>query len=221
MVEKAPGHEVAELIVAQSERLIIRRFTVEDSGDLVPILSDPMVTRWLSIAPIKTVDVAERYLQKNYLSKYDAADSGATNEFGLPIDYRFAICLREMGGQPEQLIGRIGISSYGAVNNLGYYLSRAYWGNGYAAEACRLIQSVCRKRGYPYLTATCGEDNVASERVMRASGMGYRYSFFERDGASASVFYQIDFCGEADAYVPSLKKGTVRWVDGFRASEWK
>lgn len=210
----------ARTAIAQSKRLLIRRFVTEDAKSLIPILSDNKVVSRLSISPIETIEASESYLIKNYLSKYDAADAGEVNEFGLPIDYRFAICLPEAGGQPERLIGRIGISSYGDVNNLGYYLASDVWGRGYASEACRLMQSVCRERGYPYLTATCGEDNVASERVMRASGMSYRYSFFNaNESPVASVFYQVDLRGEGKTYFVSLKGDATRWIDGLRASE--
>lgn len=210
------GNDVA---IARSDRLLIRRFAIGDVEDLIPILSDPKVVARLSTAPIETRESAECYLRKNYLSKYDQADSGITNEFGLPIDYRFAICLLEAEDKPERLIGRIGVSSYGDVNNLGYYLSSSEWGKGYATEACRLMQRVCRERGYPYLTATCGEDNPASERVMRASGMSYRYSYFCADDCDvASVFYQIDLQEGADTYVRPFDKGS-RWVDGLRVGE--
>lgn len=206
--------------IARSKRLLIRRFVSEDAESLIPILSDNKVVSRLSINLIETIEASERYLENNYLSKYAAADSGEVNEFGLPIDYRFAICLPGTEDQPERLIGRIGISSYGDVNNLGYYLASDFWGRGYASEACRLMQGVCRERGYPYLTATCGEDNVASERVMRASGMNYRYSFFNaNESPVASVFYQIDLSEEGKTYFVPLKEGATRWIDGLRAGE--
>lgn len=207
-------------IIARSERLLIRRFVAGDAKGLASILSDPMVVSRLSIDPVETIEAAEHYLVKNYLSKYEAADSGEVNEFGLPIDYRFAICLPEMDNRPERLIGRIGISSYGNVNNVGYYLDSDDWGKGYASEAFRLMQRVCCEKGYPYLTATCGEDNASSERVMRASGMSYRYSYFDANESSvASVFYQIDFREGVDTYLRSMGEGATRWIDGLRVGQ--
>lgn len=54
----------ARTAIAQSKRLLIRRFVTEDAKSLIPILSDNKVVSRLSISPIETIEASESYLTK-------------------------------------------------------------------------------------------------------------------------------------------------------------
>jgi RimJ/RimL family protein N-acetyltransferase len=74
----------------------------------------------------------------------------------------------------EQLIGSTGLhvdtTTRGEVAT-GYVLGRAFWGRGYATEACRAMVELARRRGDLRVSAYCHADHVASARVLEKSGL--------------------------------------------------
>ena len=85
--------------------------------------------------------------------------------------FQLAIVLPESG----QIIGNCGIrqrhvESYEA--EIGYELDPAYWGNGYATEAARvMVHFGFTELKLHRVTATCIAENEASARVLRKLGM--------------------------------------------------
>ena len=73
---------------------------------------------------------------------------------------------------PGGLIGCTGYRAFGTDHaELGYWIGKPYWGQGYATEAVlALIAHVFDDGGFDYLTAGHFTDNPASERVLRKAG---------------------------------------------------
>lgn len=110
----------------QTQRMLLRKFRREDSKDMLVYLSDPEVMKHYGIAP--------------FSSEQDAADEikwyDSLIEQGLGI--RWAITLGEDG----PVIGSCGFHNLARRHNradLGYELSRDYWGRGLMTEAIRAI----------------------------------------------------------------------------------
>jgi RimJ/RimL family protein N-acetyltransferase len=57
----------------------------------------------------------------------------------------------------------------GAVE-LGYWIARPFWGQGYATEAGRAVMEIARVLGYPEIYGSHFLDNLASGRVLRKLG---------------------------------------------------
>jgi len=59
--------------------------------------------------------------------------------------------------------------------NVGYVIQYDYWGNGYAAEALKVVSDYLLNSGYYLVECTCNELNKQSSRVMEKAG-------FKKDG---------------------------------------
>ncbi len=146
-----------------TKRLYLRRFTPADTKALLDILSDPVVNRFLPWFPLTTLAEAEAFYTHRYAPLYQ-----------LGKGYAYAVCLAE-NSVP---VGYVNLSPEEPYN-LGYGLSRAYWGRGIATEAARAVVAQARRDGVPYLTATHDVNNPASGRVMERLGMTYQYAYQE------------------------------------------
>lgn len=147
-----------------TQRLVLRPFTRADVATVVALVGDRAVAEnTLSIPhPYTEVD-AEAWISQQ---QADWAANKALN---------FAIT------QPDgTLCGSVGLSLYPAYNmaELGYWIGRPYWSQGYATEAAAaLIDFGFSTLGLNRINAVHFGDNPASGRVMEKLGMtkeGYR-----------------------------------------------
>ena len=145
-------------------RLLLRRFTPDDTPAMWELLQDEEVNTFLPWFPVKTLEEARQHLQERYLSQYSRAQS-----------YHYAVCLRETG----QLIGYANVSDTEA-RDLGYGFRKEFWHQGFATEVARAILEQLRRDGVPYITATHDVNNPHSGGVMRKLGMQYQYSYEEQ-----------------------------------------
>ena len=108
-----------------------------------------------------------------------------------------------------KLIGSAGISRDGDDVELGYWIARAHWGQGYATEAARAVLSQARALGHKQLVASHFVDNPASGRVLRKVGFcptgkrRIRYSA-GRQGVAMALTYSLELdspggCDDATA----------------------
>ena len=159
------------MISIETERLIIRPFTMDDLDDIHRILDkDPNVQ-----AQQYRSSLRER---KDRL-KYVIVGYRLTPGFG----YR-ALVLTET----ERVIGRVGLSMYLAdfivfensrdepYNSveveLGYELSSKYWGQGYATEAASsMVKVAFEEMKLRRIVSVTGEDNHRSIAVIKRLGM--------------------------------------------------
>ena len=145
-------------------RLLLRRFTPDDTPAMWELLQDEEVNTFLPWFPVKPLEEARQHLQERYLSQYSRAQS-----------YHYAVCLRETG----QLIGYANVSDTEA-RDLGYGFRKEFWHQGFATEAARAVVEQLRRDGVPYITATHDVNNPHSGGVMRKLGMQYQYSYEEQ-----------------------------------------
>ena len=146
-----------------TERLVLRKFNEQDVAALFSILKDAEVNQFLPMFPLKTLDEAQSFLQKQYLSTYQK-----------PQGFRYAVCLKT-----DQIpIGYLNISDNGSFD-MGYGLAKKYWNQGIITEAGAAAVKTFKKAGLPFLTATHDIKNPASGAVMKKIGMTYQYSYQE------------------------------------------
>lgn len=77
------------------------------------------------------------------------------------------LLIRAADGQP---IGSAGMGDHLGEPEIGYWIARPYWGQGYATEAAGGVLEVARLLGYRRLHAGHFIDNPASGRVLRKLG---------------------------------------------------
>ncbi len=144
----------------ETHRLILRPFTMEDAEDMYANwASDPEVTKFLTWPPHADVGVTRAVLG-SWIPQY--TDGGYFN---------WAIEWKETGA----VIGNISVVKLNETTeaaDLGYCMSRAFWGRGIMPEAMRavidyLFDVVCLNR-----VAACHDvKNPKSGRAMEKAGM--------------------------------------------------
>ena len=135
----------------RSERLLLRPLWPEDWESVFGGIADEGVVRNLARAP------------------WPYRPEDARQFVDLPVDPRFPRFLIARA-EDARLVGCIGIDGSGSEIELGYWISRPYWGRGYATEAGNAVLDVARMLGHARLVASHFVDNPASGRVPRKLG---------------------------------------------------
>ena len=146
--------------VLRTERLILRPFTVADAEDMYHgWASDPEVTRYLTWPPHSGVEIT-RMLLTDWASR---SESGTY--------FNWAIEWRETG----RVIGNISVVSLiEAIETaeIGYCMSRSFWGRGIMPEALRAVEDyLFGTVGLNRIAASHDVNNPKSGRVMDKAGM--------------------------------------------------
>ncbi len=139
---------------ARTPRLLLRPGFPEDAPALAAAIADQAIVRNLATAPWPyRMRDAEAFLA----SPRD------------PVLPSFLVFERT-DGEP-QLVGSCGLGRRpsGAVE-MGYWIARPFWGNGFATEACTALIQIARTLGLPSLEGSHFLDNPASARVLEKLG---------------------------------------------------
>ena len=194
---------------ARTERLLLRPSWPEDAAELHQAIADEGIVRNLASAPWP----------------YTAADAVqfATQEHDV-LYPAFLLMLRTQGA--PRIIGACGIGSYDGSAELGYWISRPYWGLGFATEASRAVINIARTIGHTKLIASHFTDNPASGNVLRKLGFqntgktASRHSNGRRE-AMTCVLYEkaLDDAGSAPTVMPPLPAFNIRaTIDRLQAA---
>jgi len=149
-------------LICQTDRLLLREFTMDDLAPLTAMHLDPEVTRFIGL---RTPEETRKSLCE-WIADYRSLGFA-----------KWAVVLLRSG----ELIGRcgLGMEEYDGVSEpeLGWTFARAHWGNGYATEAA----SAAMKQAFGFLRlrriiSLIRPQNLASRRVAERIGMT-----FERD----------------------------------------
>ncbi|MBR3196505.1 MAG: GNAT family N-acetyltransferase, partial [Clostridia bacterium] len=144
----------------ETDRLILRRFRLEDAEDMYANwASDPEVTRFLTWPAHSSVDVTKSLLA-DWISRYE--DGGYFNwvmehkDIGKAIGNISVVRLKESIDAAE----------------MGYCMSRAYWGQELMPEALRAVMDyLFDVVGLNRVAACHDANNPKSGRVMAKAGM--------------------------------------------------
>jgi ribosomal-protein-alanine N-acetyltransferase len=147
--------------VLSTPRLILRALRPTDLDDLYEYASDPQIDRYVPWEHYKNIEEARKNLNE-FLEEYEKDGLGAWG-----IEHR----------ADRKLIGIINTSIPHRINRrveMGYTISRAYWGQGYATEAVKtLIEFGFEKMDLLRIEAVVLPEHLASARVLEKSGMQY------------------------------------------------
>jgi RimJ/RimL family protein N-acetyltransferase len=161
--------------VFQTDRLLIRPFTLGDLDELHRILDFEL--KW-SGEPLTREDRQE-VLEGNiaaYGLDVPCGWRAIVDQEGHPLMGMVRLNVELLTADVRALFLSPGEGGAGPFNTmeyyLGYALSPAYWGHGYATEAARaLIQYAFQEMKLPRLLAETSEENTRSQNVMRRLGM--------------------------------------------------
>lgn len=153
----------------ETERLILRGFEAEDEVALYTYLSDQEVVKWEPYEPI-TREQTKAVLQER-----------------MATDEMIAMEMKES----HTVIGNVymGKRPFEAAE-MGYILHRAYWGQGYAQEACRAAMAQAFAAGVHRIYAECDPENIRSWKLLERLG-------FNREGhLRQNVYFHTDGDGK-------------------------
>lgn len=151
------GARKGELVFHRSQRLLLRPIWPEDWQALLAGIADEGVVRNLARAPWP-------------YREQDAREFAASVPD--PLHPRFLITL----AADAQVVGCIGFGPMGDAANdrgapeLGYWIGRKHWGQGYATEAGAAVLEIAATLGHRELVASHFLDNPASGRVLKKLG---------------------------------------------------
>lgn len=150
----------------ETERLLLRRFTIADLDELSVIFSDPKVVRYLgSGKPAKRAETEH--------ALHTILQHWKRHGFG-----RWAVVFK----QTRELIGYGGLRNFHDTPELVYLLARRYWGIGLATEIARAsLKFGFRERRFERIVAMARLANTASHRVMQKVGMSFEKTTYIYD----------------------------------------
>ena len=149
-------------VTLETERLILRRFRMEDAQKIFENwASDPEVTRYVIWSTHVDVCVTKTLLE-TWIPQYENSDY-----------YNWILCLKDTG-EPIGNVNAFSEGSYRQGLTLGYCMGRAWWGQGYMPEAVRAVMGfLFREVGVNRIQADHDTRNLKSGRVMQKCGMQY------------------------------------------------
>ena len=171
----------------ETERLILRRFTLDDSEAVFRNWASDEEGQALYCEPAyKTKEEVDKLLQEKYIANYKSNDY-----------YRWAIILKEN----NECIGQIAYFVVDYNNNFAeieYCVGKEFQGRGYATEACRAVIDFGFNEMNLHKVQICHMDiNNKSKRVIEKCGLTYegtlRDFFYDKakDRYIGRVYYSI------------------------------
>lgn len=138
-----------DIIIAETDRLILRRYKKSDLSDLYEYLSDKEVVKFEPYKPMNMQD-AENSL-----------------DWRISTDEMVAVELKSN----HKMIGNVylGKRDFDALE-IGYVFNQKYWGKGYAKESCMELIKLAFSDGIHRIYAECDPQNTSSWRLLEKLG---------------------------------------------------
>ena len=147
-------------VIIETERLLLRTFTEDDTILIYELNLDPDVTRYTH-DPVRDLAHASEILEQVILPQYALYNHG-----------RWAVHIKHS----MDFIGWCGLKYRPELNeiDLGYRLKKEAWGKGFATEsAWASIRYGFEKLRLKLITGRAEIENVASWKVLEKCGMAY------------------------------------------------
>jgi RimJ/RimL family protein N-acetyltransferase len=149
------------LNVLETERLVLRQFSTEDSEFILELLNEPSFIRNIGDKGIRTIEGANLYILNGPVASY------AKNGFGLYLVKR---------KETNESIGMCGLIRRDTLQDvdIGYAFLPRFWSKGYAVEAARAVKEYAKNViGIKRLVAITNPDNEGSIRVLEKIGLQF------------------------------------------------
>jgi len=149
-------------IVAETERLRLRYFSLDDAEFILELVNDPSWIQFIGDRGIRTLAQAEDYLQNGPMASY------AENGFGLYLVQR-KVDLMRLG-----MCGLVKRPSLPHVD-IGFAFLPQFTGQGYAFEAATAVLHYARHDlNLPPVVAITAPDNHRSIKLLQKLGLHFQ-----------------------------------------------
>ena len=149
------------MTVIETERLILRRLTVDDAPFILTLLNEPSFLRYIGDKKVRTLEDARQYMLNGPVASYEQ------NGFGLGL-----VELKES----HTAIGICGLVKREELPDpdIGFALLPDYWNKGFAFEAAAAVLHDARERlSLQRILAITFLDNESSIKLLER--LGFRF----------------------------------------------
>lgn len=148
--------------VLETERLILRRLTLEDAAFLLELMNEPAFIRFVADRGLRTPADAAKFLSERILPSYE--------QFGFGF---YRVELRE-SGEPIGICGFVKRETL-EHPDVGFAILQRFWGKGYASEAAVAVMHYGRTvLGLTEIAGVTAPDNRISIRLLEKLGLKYQ-----------------------------------------------
>ena len=149
------------MIVLETDRLVLRRLTLNDAPFIVELLTDPAFLRYIGDRGVKDQQSARQYLLKGPIASYE--------KFGFGL---YLVFLKE-SGDPIGICGLLKRDTLSDVD-VGFAFLPAHRKMGYAAESAAAVLAHGKNAlGLKRIVAITSPDNAASISVLEKIGLRF------------------------------------------------
>ncbi len=142
----------------QTERLILRRFRVEDAAFVLEMFNEPSFIRFIGDRGVRELEGARGYIEDRFLHYYSSGGIGPFLVESKATSVAMGFC---------SLFRRDWLEDV----DLGFAFLPAYWSQGYAGEAAMaLMRYASQTLGLRHLVAITTHDNEVSARLLDRLG---------------------------------------------------
>ena len=174
-IEEIEVHGCVEL---RTERLILRRYRIEDAADLYRYLgTDPAMYEYSGWNPYATLEMA----QETVRGFIDCYDDGHVYSWVMDVE--------------DVIVGTIGAYDYKDDRiEVGFSIVQGWQGRGFATEALKkVLEYLTENEGISCVTAWCAAENIGSQKVLEKAGM--QLVRIEKDGLAVggSIYDKLTY----------------------------
>ena len=166
--------------ILETERLMLRRFTLDDTSFIIDLLNTEGWIKYIGEKNVKTPDHARAYLENGPLKSY------RNNEFGLAL--------------VELKVNHVPIGMCGLINrdyldrlDVGFAFLPNHTGHGYALEIVKkTVEHAFRELKQEKLYAITLPHNYSSIKLLTKIGFSYNKNFITPDTNEELCLYLIE-----------------------------
>lgn len=149
------------MVNLQTQRLIVRRLTVEDAEFILTLLNEPSFLRYIGDKKVRNLDDARQYILNGPVASYE--------------QHGFGLCLVELR-ESRTSIGMCGILKRAELPDpdIGFALLSDFWNKGFGFEAATAVLNDAHERlKLQRILAITSLDNDASINLLQR--LGFRF----------------------------------------------
>jgi ribosomal-protein-alanine N-acetyltransferase len=166
------------MTVLETDRLLLRHFTLEDSEFILRLMNEPSFLKHIGDRGVRTLEQAAAYLREGPIKSYQVHGHGA-----------YVVALKESPLQPIGICGLIRRDQFEDAD-LGYAFLPEFWSRGYAFEAAvAALEYGQRTLRLPKIIALVSPANADSIKLLTKLGFTFsRHTRMQPDGAETAVY---------------------------------
>jgi [ribosomal protein S5]-alanine N-acetyltransferase len=168
------------MIVLETERLILRRLSIDDAEFILELLNEPSFLRYIGDKGVRSVEDARRYILNGPVDSYQR------NGYGL-----YLVQLK-LGGLAIGISGLVKRAAL-ADPDIGFAFLQEQWSKGYAFESASALMIYAREvLKLKRILAITAPDNESSINLLRKIGLRFERMIRLSDDAPLVKLFTSD-----------------------------